>query len=344
VLHFLSIDQREMMALFSFFFLATVWLQCSAQSAASVGLIGDAADVSRVTSRGILLMGGGIDVDAAFRWMLNRSGGGDFVILRATGGDTYNRYIYDLGSVNSVETLLISSRTLANDSKVIATIRGAEALFITGGNQANYVNFWKGTQVAEALNYLYNVKGIPIGGTSAGCAILGSTYFSALVGTVTSTDAMNDPYNRFLTLGHRDFLSLPLLSDVITDTHFENPDRRGRMVTFLARMSKDYQVLSRGIGIDEETAVCIESDGTSRVFSSGTGSAFFLAQNSISTPPETCVSGSRLDWYRQRQAVKVYKVTGSPLGTIAFNLSTWTETSGIKHMYYFVNRGLFGVL
>jgi len=310
---------------------------CETKSPASIGLVGDILDVTRPTSGGTVLVGGGPDVDAAMQWMIKKSGGGDFVVIRATGTNAYNSYIYDLGSVNSVETLLINSRTLANDPQVEATIRGAEALFITGGDQANYVNFWKDTKVEDALNYLRNTKKIPMGGTSAGCAILGGTYFSAVVGTLTSSEALDNPYNRLLTLGHNDFLNQPFLTNVITDTHFNNPDRRGRLVTFLARMNKDYGVVGRGIGIDESTAVCIESNGTSRVYGSGT--AFFLSQNGAASQPEVCVSGSRLDWYRGRQAVIVYKIVGSNSGSEIFDMNTWSLANGVLYQYYYVNRG-----
>ena len=115
----------------------------AADATASLGLVGDAADVTRTTAGGTVLMGGGPDVDAAMQWMIGKAGGGDFVVLRATGTDAYNAYVYGLGGVNSCETLLINSRTLANDPQVEAKIRGAEAVFIAGGDQANYVNFWE---------------------------------------------------------------------------------------------------------------------------------------------------------------------------------------------------------
>ncbi|CAF1592689.1 unnamed protein product [Rotaria sp. Silwood1] len=321
--------------------LSTLSFVCETLSPASLGLIGDSADITRPTSGGTVLVGGGPDVDAAMQWMINKSGGGDFVVIRASGTNAYNSYIYDLGSVNSVETLLINSTTLANDRQVETTIRGAEAVFIAGGDQANYVKYWKGTKVEAALNYLRNIKQVPIGGTSAGCAILGGTYFSALYGTVTSSEALTDPYNRYVTLGYNDFLSQPYLSNVITDTHFNNPDRRGRLITFLARMNQDYGVVGRGIGVDESTAVCIESDGTSKVF--GSGIAFFLSQNGAMNKPETCVSGSRLDWYRNRQAITVYKIDGSESGSGRFDLKTWSPLSGSVHQYYYVDRGTLGV-
>jgi len=314
---------------------------CETRSPASLGLVGDPFDVTRITSGGNALVGGSTDVDEAMRWMINKSGGGDFVVIRASGTDAYNSYIYGLGSVNSVETLLINSRTLANDPQVEATLRGAEAIFIAGGDQANYVNYWKDSKIEDILNYLRNIKQIPIGGTSAGCVILGGTYFSALYGTVTSSEALANPYNQYLTLGHNDFLAQPYLSNVITDSHFDNRDRHGRLVTFLARMNQDYGIVGRGIGIDESTAVCIESNGTGKIFGSGT--AFFLSQNGLTYTPETCVSGSPLDWYRQRQAVTVYKIVGNKYGSESFDLNTWSQGSGGVHQYYYVDRGTFSI-
>ncbi len=304
----------------------------------SLGRIGSTTDVSRSTTGGTLLMGGGTDVDAAMRWMITKAGGGDIVVLRATGTDGYNSYIFGLQTCNSVETILINSRTIANDPGVEAKIRAAEAVFIAGGNQANYVSFWKDTRVEDALNFLRNTKGCVIGGTSAGCMIQGRDYYIAQNGSVLSAAAMNNPYNVDMTLGRNDFLNNPYLSNVITDTHFDNPDRRGRLVSFMARISRDNGVAPSGVGVDEATAVCIEDNGSSRIF--GTGLAFFLRQNG--SVPETCVSGSRLDWFRSRQAVRCYRVAGTANGTNTFNFVNWTGTGGVSQ-FYFVDRGAFGV-
>lgn len=309
--------------------------------AATTWLVGDAADVTRTTSGGLVLMGGGTDVDEAIRWMIQKSGGGDFVVIRASGADGYNSYIYsELGGVNSCETILINSRSIANDPAVEQKIRNAEALFIAGGDQANYVNYWEGTLVENAINYLITTKKVPVGGTSAGCAIQGRIYFSALNGTITSDEALRNPYNSKLTLGRDNFLQNTILANTITDTHFDNPDRRGRLVTFMARMSKDYGILPKGIGVDEETAVCIEN-GIGKIF--GYGSAFFLIQNTSSGIPERCTGNRSLDWYRSRQAVEVYKIPGSASGNGYFDLNTWNSGSGGSWQYYYVDKGSFGI-
>ena len=308
------------------------------RSAASIGRIGNTADANTTTVGGNVIVGGGTDVDEAFQWMIQKSGGGDFVVLRATGSNAYNSYIYGLGKVNSVETLLINSRSLANDPQVERTILNAEALFISGGDQANYVNFWKDTKVHHAINYLRNVKQIPVGGTSAGCAIMGGTYFAALLDTITSPQALTNPYINLLTLGYNDFLQQPFLQNVVTDSHYNNRDRHGRLVTFLARMNRDLGIVAHGIGLDEAAAVCIEPNGIAKVF--GTGYAYFLNQNGADSTPETCLPGIRLDWYRNQRAVRFYKVRGSKDGSNYLDLKTWNVASGGIHMYYYVRDGV----
>ena len=68
-------------------------------------LTGSAADVTVAAPArpSAVLMGGGTDVDAAFAWMIARAGGGDFVVLRATGADGYNAYLFEMGGLDSVE-------------------------------------------------------------------------------------------------------------------------------------------------------------------------------------------------------------------------------------------------
>src|SRR3974390_2846333 len=63
--------------------------------------VGNAEDVSATSRSGFALMGGGKDIDEAFRWLCVRAGGGDFLILRASGAGDYNRYIQSLCRLNS---------------------------------------------------------------------------------------------------------------------------------------------------------------------------------------------------------------------------------------------------
>ncbi len=182
-------------------------------------------------------MGGGTDVDALFTWMGARAGGGDFVVIRASGADGYNQYVYDLAPFDSVETLVLKNRAASFDGFVLERIGNAEALFIAGGDQSDYVNDWKGTPVERAIHELAT-RGVPIGGTSAGTAILSEFIYAAQRQSVTSSQALADPFNRNITLD-RDFLVLPFLHGIITDQHLIERDRIGRTLTFMARIVTD---------------------------------------------------------------------------------------------------------
>jgi cyanophycinase len=299
------------------FFIFPSSSQATSQSDYQYHLSGNGEDVKTETSGGAMLMGGGTDVDAAFQWMIKKSGGGDFVVIRASGSDAYNPYIKKLGNVDSVETLIIKSRKAASEQFVIDKIRNAEALFIAGGDQANYINFWKGTPVAEAIQSLV-ARQVPIGGTSAGLAVLGEFLFPALLDTITSKEALENPFNQHLVLD-KHFLNLPNLQGLITDSHFVERDRMGRFIAFLARLKQDGWVKeAKGIAIDRETAVLVEADGSTAL--AGKNAAYFLRAQS---KPEICTKAQPLT-YRN---ISVYKISG----TATFNLRNWRGNSGIAY-------------
>ena len=130
--------------------------------------VGDTKDVAlpRPAYPTLVLMGGGPDVDDAFKWMIRKGGGGNVVVIRASGTDAYNPYIFAMGGARSVETLVLPSRAAASDPFVLERVRGAEALFIAGGDQSDYLRFWKDTPLETALQELAN-RNVPLGGTSA---------------------------------------------------------------------------------------------------------------------------------------------------------------------------------
>ena len=105
-----------MRKLFLLLLVLCVTLPATAAKQYSYFRVGNNNDVTTATTPGTVLMGGGTDVDAAFQWMCQRSGNGDFLVIRATGTDAYNPYIQQLcPNENSVATLIIPNRTMASD-------------------------------------------------------------------------------------------------------------------------------------------------------------------------------------------------------------------------------------
>ena len=270
--------------------LATVLAACATTPrAAATGdgyieyAIGDASiPASGPVQPGLMLVGGGDWPHDAVRWMSGRMGHGRLVILRASGDvEAQEEWYRDIGGIASARTFVFSNRSAASDPRVIDAIDQADGVFIAGGDQANYVNFWKGTPLAQALD-AHVRAGKPLGGTSAGLAILGAWSYGALDGgSMVSEDALRDPLNPGMTLVD-DFLHVPYLKHVFTDSHFGVRNRLGRLVAFVADVRARGAGDIVGLGIDEGAALCVDGDGIGRLFTPVAGGAAWLVVPSTS--------------------------------------------------------------
>ncbi|MFZ6748471.1 cyanophycinase [Undibacterium sp. Ren11W] len=335
---------------------------------------------SSLPTPSFVLMGGGPDVDPAFRWLIKRAGiapgtGGRVVVIRATGTEAYNPYIYysddalttsttvsdlwvggaSLG-VTSVETLVVPSVKAANSPAVNAILSRANVVFIAGGDQSHYIRFWKGTALEQTLKTLMN-KNVPLGGTSAGLAVLGQFDYSALYNSATSEQSMLDPYYKDITFDPNPlslqggFLAPPTLANLIFDSHFDSRDRMGRFITFISRIvapttkpsgtlgcnggvlpaASSGNMTARGIGISVETALLVQGNGNgnpvtaTRVsnVSTTTESAVYFVRPSVA--PSVCAPKTPLSIF----AVEVRKLSDS---NTVFNLTDWSGVPVYKHL------------
>ncbi len=309
---------------------------------------GNTTDVVGTPTGGICLMGGATEHDQAMRWWLGRADGGDILVLRTSGSDGYNDYLYtelDV-PVNSVETIVCHSPAAAHEPYVWERIRRAEAVWFAGGDQWDYVSYWRGTPVDSLIDEAVAQRHIAIGGTSAGMAILGRYYFSAQNGTITSAEALSHPFHPSMSVDTAAFLAVGQLENVLTDTHFDNPDRRGRLLAFLARL---YQMTGQpvsGIACDEYTAVCIAPDGKASVFGDYPAyddQAYFIRPHcGVPDPlPETCNPGSPLTWFLAAEALDVCQVKGTENGAFSFDLTDWNTTVGGQWLHWWAEDGFF---
>jgi cyanophycinase-like exopeptidase len=307
---------------------------------------GDTTNVSPIPAMGIVLAGGATDNDNAMTWFLEHANGGDVLVIRASGSDGYNDYLYSQleVNVNSVETILWNNAAASNDAYVLQQIENAEAIFIAGGNQLNYVNYWRNTPVEDLLNAHLNVKHGVIGGTSAGMAILGGHYFSAGNGSILSSEALANPYNASATIGHQDFLDMPFLHNVITDTHYDNPDRRGRQMAFMARIYQDGYPMALGIASTEYVAVCIDENGIATAFGEWPQYdeyAYFIRHGCQTTlTPEICSANTPLTWNRNENATYVYRMKATLSGSGSFDLNDWMSADGGDWQEWWVENGV----
>ncbi len=230
-----------------------------------------------------LLVGGGQEnyhawSDLPYGWFVQKADSGKIINIDvSTASSWYPAYFKWLGAASTSHEFQISTRAAANDSATFQELISARGIFIEGGDQWQYVSTWKGTLVEDAIHFVFSQGGV-IGGTSAGLAILGEIVFDAKFGTAYPDQVAYNPYHSRVSFTD-DFLHI--LPNVFTDSHFHTRARLGRLVPMLARRIQDYANDDiMGIGVDENTAFCIESDFTGVTYGEGTVTILWKSDSS----------------------------------------------------------------
>jgi len=204
--------------------------------------------------------------DRPYSWIVEKADSGKVIILSYTTGasEWLPNYFLSLGA-SVAYNKTIDSRNEAELDATYEELITADAIFLRGGNQWNYVRLWRGTKTEQAILDLFKNGGV-IAGTSAGAAVLGEIVFSARRGSAFPRESLQNPFYNRMTL-EDDFLNL--VPDVLFDSHFTERGRFGRLIPMLYNI---FQTSGRhiiGVGIDDRTAICIEPNGYGTVMGSG---------------------------------------------------------------------------
>ena len=211
----------------------------------------------------LLIIGGAEDKEGdceilrEFVRLAGRRGGPLVIMTAATQypqkvSNEYVKIFRRLGT-EKVICLDISSRQQAQLSSSAKTIMAAGGIFFTGGDQLRITSLLGGTEVDFALHEAYR-KGTIIAGTSAGASVMSATM-------IIGGDEDSSPYQGSISMGP----GMGLVHQVVIDQHFAQRGRLGRLVSAVAQ-----QPAILGIGIDEDTAVIIDSRNLMQVIGSQT--------------------------------------------------------------------------
>lgn len=175
--------------------------------------------------------------------------GGQIVVLTSASGDPaasarqWRRDLREAGCVH-VEAPVVATREHAADPHVVELIQGASGVFLGGGDQVKLISIIGGAPVGEAIRDAY-VRGVIIGGTSAGAAALTKT-----------TLAGNEVDEHGLLVEQYIGPGLGLVRHhALVDTHFSQRRRLYRLFVALAEFPD-----IMGLGLDEDTAMVVNGD------------------------------------------------------------------------------------
>ena len=234
--------------------------------------------LSLVLGQGSLLLvgGGGEDYndwsDLPYAWFVEQADSGIVINIDVSStASWYPSYFQSFGADPASQSLQIITRAMADDPTTADLLRTASGIFIEGGDQWDYVETWAGTLAEQAIIDVFNAGGV-IGGTSAGLAVLGQVDFSAEYGSIIAPEALDNPCRLDMALSEA---LLPLLPDVITDSHFHSRGRLGRLIPMLARWEHETGTWLTGLGIADNTAACVDAQGVMTVYGEGSVSVLY---------------------------------------------------------------------
>lgn len=186
-------------------------------------------------------------------------------------GRRYEKLFKQLGA-NEAKSLPVAVRDDAAKQEWLDYVENANGIFVTGGNQLRLSTIIGGTPLAKAIRRA-NARGVTVGGTSAGAAILSEHMIAHGV-------EGNTPHAGDVAL----VPGFGLTNRIMIDQHFRQRDRLGRLLTALA-----YNPFAVGIGLDEDTAAFIDPHRKLSVVGTGAITIVDASELSHSSIAETKV-------------------------------------------------------
>lgn len=166
--------------------------------------------------------------------------------------DVYTQAFRNLGVANP-RVLRATSRQDVFQADADALLDGVTGVFMTGGDQMRLVSILGGTEFAKKLRRLVTSTNIVLAGTSAGAAGMSTSM-------IVRGESTPHPHKNSVRLSP----GLGFLKNIIIDQHFTERGRISRLITAVS-----YNPYNLGIGIDENTAIILNSEGVLEVYGQG---------------------------------------------------------------------------
>lgn len=157
-------------------------------------------------------------------------------------------------NIAGVSVLRATSRREVMEADAEALLKDVTGVFISGGDQMRLVSVLGGTSFAQLLERRVRTTDIVLAGSSAGAAAMSGAM-------IVRGESTPHPHKNSIRLSP----GLGLVQNIVIDQHFSERGRLSRLITAVS-----YNPRNLGIGIDENTAVILNGEGTLEVTGEGT--------------------------------------------------------------------------
>ncbi|MEZ4774434.1 MAG: T9SS type A sorting domain-containing protein [Bacteroidia bacterium] len=237
----------------------------------------------------LMIAGGGLIYpggwsDAPYAWAINQAHNHKVAIIRTSyTAENQEDYLIDLGAAK-VRYFAISFPALANHKPTIDSLMLYDFWLFEEQSPVEMYTIFRNTKLDSAVEAKFQQGGV-IGTNGNAAALLSDVVFTGAYGNIESAEALADVRDARIQLKN-DFFSLT--EGYVIDPSFSEKGRFGRTLAFMARWWVEKKEVISGLGIDEQTAFCVDSMGNGRVY--GTGAAVLLL-NDISADNFTLNAG-----------------------------------------------------
>jgi cyanophycinase len=199
----------------------------------------------------IIAGGGPLPPEVAGRALILAGGKGAHVLIIPQASGRPNAGALSLAMWQKAGARQVSILDLKDRDAALSAVKGADLIWMPGGNQARLMRALQERGLADAIRERFR-HGATVGGTSAGAAVMSQIMLMGIrpVGGVAAAVEVS---------------GLGLWPDVIVDQHYLRRHRYPRLLNAVLHHPD-----KPGIGIDESTAVVVQGRrfeviGTSRV-------------------------------------------------------------------------------
>lgn len=228
----------------------------------------------------LLIIGGGTIPEYLIEKYIELAGGvnSKFIIIPMASGEpeisarSFTKRLHAVGCTN-IEVIFCDKETADSDSN-LSKIRGAKAVYFTGGDQSKLTNAILGTSLFREIREIYLTGGV-IGGTSAGAAVMSKIM-------LTGNELINkDSTNAFNVIKKGNIETsegFAFLPHAIVDQHFIRRKRMHRLISVVLENPKLI-----GIGIDESTGIIVKPNNSFQVIGESLVTVFDATQSKFIT-------------------------------------------------------------